>query len=144
MKTLKALVACLFAGLVVMGFVGCSQPAPNTYIYEGTANMSDSEFLLDGNAIVTVAASDDGTWIHAFEVSGEKHDLIKATFEGSLTTDGELKVIVTHIADIAGKSFEMKPVEPYEVSGTFMADNGKKMILKKYFHDASDLVLTRK
>lgn len=138
MKTLKALFACLFAGLVVMGFVGCSQPSGaddpiiDSYEYNGTMLWGES-----GSSIaVNLSVDKDGTWILLMD----EKDFMKGTYEGGLTvldSDGQITVKVTHSSD----EDVLKPVdEPYDIPCT-MSENGKKM---SFEFGGEPVVLTRK
>lgn len=129
MKTLKALVACLFAGLVVMGFVGCSDAGSKSTVYAGMGG---------GEVSVTLTAYDDGSWVMAESVSGTTMDVMKGTYKGSIDSDGEIELTVTHMV---GESGKMEPVSSLPPMPVIMSENGNKM---SFGFSGDTLVLTRK
>lgn len=135
MKRLVTLMASLLLALLVMGFVGCSDPgsnsSPASYAYEGVL---DYEGAPAPKSVLLVATS-DGYW---YMLMAEKYNC-KGTYTGNLNSDGSLAIKITH--EVVYGSDDMKPCDPPRDLPATLSENATKLA---FTYGLYPLVLTRK
>lgn len=135
MKRLVTLMASLLLALLVMGFVGCSDPgsnsSPASYAYEGVL---DYEGAPAPKSVLLVATS-DGSW---YMLMAEKYNC-KGTYTGNLNSDGPLAIKITHEVEYGTEN--MKPCDPTRDLPATLSENATKLA---FTYGVYPLVLTRK
>ena len=135
MKRLITLMASLLLALLVMGFVGCSDPgsnsSPTSYTYEGVLDSQGSETPKS----VLLVANSDGSW---YMLMAEKYNC-KGTYTGNLNSDGSLAIKITH--EVVYGSDDMKPCDPPRDLPATLSENATKLA---FTYGLYPLVLTRK
>lgn len=135
MKRLVTLMASLLLALLVMGFVGCSDPgsnsSPTSYTYEGVLDYQDAK----APKSVLLVATSDGSW---YMLMAEKFNC-KGTYTGNLNSDGPLAIKITH--EVEYGSDDMKPCDPPKDLPAALSENATKLAFN---YGLYPLVLTRK